>query len=217
MKKIITLLAGMMFLAMSGNTFAKGDFLGEYTGNLTPGPKGGAKLRWVKPGVDLTKYKKFIIDYVVFAFADDSESKVINGDEMKKLGDACTLAVIDALKDKYPIVAEPGPDVMRFRFAIVDLKQSRPGVSAITSVIPVGLGLSIIKKGATDSWSGSGATTSQWMVIDSMTDEVIGVAEDEYTAGFTERFSKWGSAEEAFKYWGKRIRQIADEGLAPAK
>jgi len=55
------------------------------------------------------------------------------------------------------------------------------------------------------------------MVIDSMTDEVIGVAEDDYKAGFTERFSKWGSAEEAFKYWGKRIRQIADEGLAPAK
>jgi hypothetical protein len=27
-----------------------------------------------------------------------------------------------------------------------------------------------------------------------MTDEVIGVAEDEYKAGFTERFSKWGSA-----------------------
>jgi hypothetical protein len=217
MKKIITLIAGMIFLAMSVNSFAKGDFLGEYSKNLTPGPKGGAKLRWVKPGVDLAKYKKFMIDYVVFAFADDSESKVINGDEMKKLGDACTLAIIDALKDKYPVVSEPGQDVMRLKFAIVDLKQSRPGVSAITSVIPVGLGLSIIKKGATDSWSGSGATTSQWMVIDSMTDEVIGVAEDEYKAGFTERFSKWGSAEEAFKYWGKRIRQITDEGLAPAK
>jgi hypothetical protein len=217
MKKIITLFVGMMFLAMSVNAFAKGDFLGDYAKKLAPGPKGGAKLRWVKPGVDLTKYKKFMIDYVVFAFADDSESKVINGDEMKKLGDACTLAVIDALKDKYPVVSEPGPDVMRLKFAIVDLKQSRPGISAITSVIPVGLGLSIIKKGATDSWSGSGATTSQWIVIDSMIDEVIGVAEDEYKAGFTERFSKWGSAEEAFKYWGKRIRQIADEGMTPAK
>lgn len=217
MKKIITLLVGMMFLSMTGTAFAKGDFLGEYSKNLTPGPKDGAKLRWVKPGTDFTKYKRFMIDYVVFAFADDSESKVINGDEMKKLGDACTLAIIDSLKDKYPIVSDPGPDVMRLRFAIVDLKQSRPGVSAITSVIPVGLGLSIIKKGATDSWSGSGATTSQWIVIDSMTNEVIGVAEDDYKAGFTERFSKWGSAEEAFKYWGKRIRQIADGGMTPLK
>jgi len=217
MKKFITLLVGMMFIATTGTAFAKGDFLGEYSKNLTPGPKDGAKLRWVKPGADFTKYKRFMIDYVVFAFADDSESKVIHGDEMKKLGDACTLAVINALKEKYPVVSEPGPDVLRFQFAIVDLKQSRPGVSAITSVIPAGLGLSIIKKGATDSWSGSGATTSQWIVLDSTTNEVIGVAEDEYKAGFTERFSKWGSAEEAFKYWGKRIRQIADEGLTPAK
>jgi hypothetical protein len=174
-------------------------------------------LRWVKPGVGFYKYKKFMVDYVVFALADDSESKVINGDEMKKLGDACTLAIIDALKDKYPIVSEPGPDVLRLRFAIVDLKQSRPALSAVTTVIPIGLGISLIKKGATDSWSGSGATTSQWMVLDSATNEVIIVAEDEYRAGFTERFSKWGSAEEAFKYWGKRIRKIADEGLTPGK
>lgn len=111
-------------------------------------------------------------------------------------------------------MSEPGPDVLRILFATVDLKQSRPGVSAITSVIFVGLGLSIIKKGATDSWSSSGATKSQWMVIDSMTDEVIGVAEGEYKTGFIERLNKCGSAEEAFKYRGKRIRQIADEGLA---
>jgi hypothetical protein len=174
-------------------------------------------LRWVKPGVGFYKYKKFMVDYVVFALADDSESKVINGDEMKKLGDACTLAIIDALKDKYPIVSEPGPDVLRIRFAIVDLKQSNPALSAVTTVIPVGIGISLLKKGATDSWSGSGSTTSQWMGLDSMTNEVLLVAEDDYRAGFTERFSKWGSAEEAFKYWGKRARKLADEGLTPGK
>ena len=133
---------------------------------------------------------------------------------MKKLGDACTQAIVDALKDKYPIVAEPGPDVLRFRFAIVDLKQSRPAVSAVTSVIPVGIGISLIKRGATDSWSGSGATSSQVMVLDSATDEVIAVAEAEYHAGFTERFTKWGSAEDAFKYWGQRLRKFMDDLVA---
>jgi len=196
---------------------SKSEFLGEYYKNLKPGPTGGAKWRWVKPGVDFTKYKRFMVDYVLFALAADSESKIINGDEMKKLGDASTLAIIDALKDKYPIVGEPGPDVLRFRFAIVDLKQSRPAQSAITSVVPVGLGISLLKKGATDSWSGSGSTTCQFMVLDSTTNEVMVVAEDDYKAGFTERFSKWGSAEEAFKYWGKRIRKIMDEGIFPGK
>lgn len=221
MKKIFVLLMGMMFLASCATTAPpKTTFLGEYYKNLEPGPKGGVKKRWVKPGVDFPKYKKFMVDYVVFALAEDSESKIINGDEMKKLGDACTLAIINALKDKYPIVSEPGPDVARFRFAIVDLKQSSPALSAVSSallVTPIGLAVNVVKKGATDSWSGSGATTSQLMVLDSMSNEVIAVSEDEYRAGFTERFTKWGSAEDAFQYWGKRLRKITDEGLVPAK
>lgn len=217
MRKMMGFFTGMMLLASCAMAQRKTEFLGEYYKNLEPGPKGGAKLRWIKPGADFSKYKRFMVDYVLFALADDSESKIINGDEMKKLGDASTLAIIDALKDKYPIVAEPGPDVLRFRFAIVDLKQSNPAKSAVTSVLPVGLGISLIKKGATDSWSGSGSTTCQFMVLDSTTNEVIVVAEDDYKAGFTERFSKWGSAEEAFKYWGKRIRKIMDEGIFPGK
>jgi len=215
MKKIFLLLIGIMFLASCATTApTKTYFLGDYANKLEPGPPGGAKMRWLKPGVDFNKYKKFMVDYVVFALADDSQYKVINGDEMKKLGDACTKAIVDALKDKYPIVAEPGPDVLRFRFAIVDLKQSRPALSAVTSVIPVGIGISLVKRGATDSWSGSGATTTQLMVLDSATDEVIAVAEAEYHAGFTERFSKWGSAEEAFKYWGQRLRKFMDDLVA---
>ena len=163
MKKVLLLLVGCLFLVGCATTAPqKANFLGDYARNLQPGPEGGAKLRWLKPGVDFQKYKRFMVDYVSFAFADDSESRVINGDEMKKLGDACTLAVINALADRYPIVSEPGPDVARFRFAIVDLKQSRPAVSAITSAIPIGLGVSLVRKGATDSWSGSGSTTSQW-------------------------------------------------------
>jgi hypothetical protein len=218
MKKVLVLLIGIMFLAGCATTASpKANFLGDYARKLEPGPPGGAKMRWLKPGVDFYKYKKFMVDYVVFALADDSQYKVINGDEMKKLGDACTQAIVDALKDKYPIVAEPGPDVARFRFAIVDLKQSRPALSAVSSVVPAAIGMSLVKKGATDSWTGSGATTSQLMVLDSSTNEVIAVAEDEYKAGFTERFSKWGSAEDAFKYWGKRLRKIMDEGLAPGK
>jgi hypothetical protein len=218
MKKVFLMFIGIVFLAgCATGVPPRTDFLGDYYNNMTPGPEGGAKMRWMKPGVDFTKYKKVMVDYVVFALAQDSAYKDIDGNEMKKMGDSCTLAIIDALKDKYPVVSEPGPDVIRFRFAIVDLKQSRPALSAVTSAIPVGLGISVITRGATGSWTGSGATTSQLMALDSVSNEVIGVAEDERSAGFTERFSKWGSAEEAFKFWGHRLRRTADAIMAVAK
>ncbi len=130
---------------------------------------------------------------------------------MKDLAEGCDQQVVNVLKDAYPIVAEPGPDVLRLRFAITDLKQSRPVLSAVTSVVPIGLGISIIKKGAVGSWTGSGATSAEVIAMDSMTNDVIAVAQDEKSAGFTERFSKWGSAQDAFKFWGERIKLFMDQ------
>jgi len=118
---------------------------------------------------------------------------------------------VTALKGKYAIVADPGPDVVRIKIALTGIKQSRPVLSGVTSIVPVGLAVSIMKKGATGSWTGSGATRGEMIAIDTMSNEVIGVAVDEQTAGFTERFSKYGSAEEAFKFWAGRIKVFLDQ------
>ena len=206
MKKMFVLIMGMMFLVSCATTAPPNTgFLGEYYKNLAPAPEGAvSKFRWLKPGVDFAKYKKVMVDYVVFSLAEDSQYKGISGDEMKELGDAASLALVNAIKKKDAVVAEPGPDVWRLRMAIVGLKQSNPVISGVTTVIPVGLGISIIKKGATGTWSGSGATQAEAMLLDSLTNEVLAVGYIEYTAGFTERFTKWGSVEDAFKYWGEK-------------
>jgi hypothetical protein len=207
MKRLFIALVGMMILAACATTPTyQGVFVPkEYVNQFKPGPEGGATLRWFKEGVDPVKYNRFMVDYVVFALAPDSEYKGINGDEMKELADKASLALVNAIKEKYPVVSEPGPDVARVRFAIVDLKQSRPVISAVTTVVPVGLGISLIKKGATGEWAGSGLTKGEVMVIDSMTNEVIDAGYDEYSAKFTERFTEWGSVEEAFHHWGERV------------
>jgi len=189
-------------------------FLGNYAQNLQPGPKGGAKMRWLKPGVDFAKYDKVILEHITFFLDDTSEYKGIDPSEMNELAQKCDLAMVNALKDSYPIVTEPGPDVVRIRMAITDLKQSNPavgGITTVTMVTPIGLGINLIKKGATGTWSGSGATSSELMALDSMTGEVIAVAQDQKSAGFTERYGKWDSVEGAFKFWGERLKLFMDQ------
>ncbi|MGD0232053.1 MAG: DUF3313 domain-containing protein [Syntrophorhabdales bacterium] len=186
-------------------------FLGDYYGDLGPGPKDGVKYRWLKPGVDFSKYNKLMIDSVVFYYAPDSEDKGIDAEQMKELTDAFNTELVNVLKDKYPIVGEPGPDVARLRIALTHVKKSKPVISAVSSVVPVGIGISIVKKGAAGSWTGSGATSAEFMALDSTTNEVIAVAEDEQTAAYFERFSKLGSAKAAFKYWAERIKIFLDE------
>lgn len=186
------------------------NFLGGYYDLLQPGPKGGVKKRWLKPGVNFLKYKKVMLDSVVFYLAKNSDYQGIDPQEMKELADKFNKTMVDAIQDKTRIVSEPGPDVLRMRVAITNLEQSRPVLSGITTVVPIGLGVSILKKGATGSWSGSGSTGMALMVLDSTSNEVLAVAVDDQSAGFTERFSKWGSAEEAFKFWAERLRKFMD-------
>lgn len=121
------------------------------------------------------------------------------------VGCAASLALVDALKKEFPIASQPGPDVLRVRAAITDLKQSRPVLSGVTTIVPIGLAISLGKKGTTEAWTGSGATTVEMLVLDSVTNEVLGAGMDQKSAAFEERFSKWGSAQEAFVYWGERF------------
>lgn len=132
-----------------GGAAGKDGFLKGYYDRLQPGPEGGAKMCWIKPGSDFDRYNYVMLDSVVYFFADDSEYKGIEASELKKLTDDLNKALVDTLKGEYPIATEPGADVLRIRFAITDLKQSYPGLSAITTVVPVGLSISILKKGAT--------------------------------------------------------------------
>jgi hypothetical protein len=186
-------------------------FLEGYYSNMQPVADGGVNKRWLKPGVDFGQYNKVMLDSVVFYFADDSEYKGIDPGQLKALADTCDQAFANALKDKYPIVSEPGPDVVRLRIALTGIRQSRPVLSAVSSVTPPGLVINVVKKGATGTWTGAGATSAELMALDSLTNKVIAAGQDEQAAGFTERFSKYGSAEEAFKFWAGRIRAFLDQ------
>ncbi len=207
-RMMLAVAIGLVFTistAFAADDFTRSGFLGNpsvYDG-LKPVEKGGA--RWLKPGVDFKKYNKFMVDSVIFFLSDKADYKGIDPQEMKELCDEFNKALVAAFRDKLPIVAEPGPDVARVRFAITDVQPSRPGVSAVTSIVPVGLGVSLVKKGATGGWVGSGQTATELMILDTTTNEIVALGATKRAAEFEERFSKWGSAKEAFKFWSERL------------
>lgn len=59
---------------------------------------------------------------------------------------------------------------------------SKPGISTIPSIVPVGLCISLIKKGAIGGWTGSGQTGAEMVAQNTMTNEVIAMAVDQKTA-----------------------------------
>ncbi len=177
---------------------------------LEPGPPGGARMRWLKPGVNFSKYRRLILEPVVFFFAPDSDYKGMDPRELKKLADAFKLELVESLKKQYPIVKAPGPDVARIRFAITDLRQNRPVLENTTPEGPITHDKVGLKKQTYTSWPGSGVTAAELIVFDSTTQKVVAAAKDDKTIGLKEKFTKWGSAEDAFKYWADRLMAFLD-------
>ncbi len=213
LKITFAVLLGLNFLTTSAfaqEQFSRSGFLGNPSVYDLLQKVSGDDLdvyRWVKPGVDPKKYNKFMVDSVIFFLADKSDYKGIDPQEMKALCDEFNKQLVVAFKDKLPIVADPGPDVLRIRTAITNVQPSRPGASAITSIVPIGLGVSLVKKGATGGWVGSGETATEIIFQDSVTNEVVAMGATHRAAAFDERFSKWGSAYDSFKFWSERVAQ----------
>ena len=184
-------------------------FLGDYS-KLGPGPEGGVDKRYIKPGVDFKKYNKIMMDQVRFYFKDDAGDKGIDADEMKELADTFHRDVIDALGSAYPLVAKPGPDVMRLRVAITDMELPNRGINAISTVLPVGLAISTVKSGVTGKGTGCGEVSMEFQVLDSQTNAVLGEGVDRRSGGKLDSMSKFGTAEDAFKFWAGRLRTWLD-------
>jgi len=185
-------------------------FLGDYS-QLKPGPEGGAKMVYLKDGVDFSKYNKIMMDQVVFYFSPNAKNKEIDPEQMKELAEMFHKAVFDALGTAYPLVDEPGPDVMRLRTAITDIDLPNRTLNTVTTVVPIGLAVSLVKKGATGKGNFVGEISMEIEVLDSMSNERIAAAADRRAGGKVASMSKFGTAEDAFKFWAQRLRMRLDE------
>jgi hypothetical protein len=191
-------------------------FLGTYP-KFQPGPSDGVDLGYVKKGVDFSKYNRLMFDQVVFYLKKDSKYKGIQPEEMKELADMFHLAAAKALEGAYPIVGEPGPDVLRVRVAITNIELGNPAKSAITTVLPVGLALSILKKAATGKHTGVGSAGMEAEFLDSLTNERVAAAIDEQEGSKLSGMTKFGSAKEAFEFWSERLRIFLDKAHGKKK
>ncbi len=184
-------------------------FLGDYS-KLQAGPEGGVDQRYIKEGVDFRKYNKIMLDQVRFYFKSDAADKGIDADEMKELANKFDRAVVDALGDAYPLVAKPGPDVLRIRVAITDIELPNRAINAVSTVLPVGLAISTIKSGVTGKGTGCGEVSMEFEVLDSKTNQVLAEGVDRRSGGKIDSMSKFGTEEEAFKFWAGRLRTWLD-------
>ena len=169
---------------------------------------------WIAPDVDLKKYKKVMLDQVVFYLNEEAENKAIAPDEIKELADAFNEAFIKELNPSYPLVAEAGPDVLRLKIAVVDIEPSNRTLDSITSVIPVGVAVSLVKQGITGAGTGVGSASMEVIFLDSQSNRIVALGKDKQVGSKLDMAAKvdeWGHAKSAFAYWAKSMKKAFDD------
>ncbi len=187
-------------------------FLKDYSG-LQKGPEGGPDLVYKKPGVDFSKYKKVMVEPVVFYLKKDAEAKGIQPKVMAELEDAFEKEIVKELNGAYPMVDKPGPDVLRIRIAITDVEPSNPALGTVGAVMPAGMAINLISNVTTGSSVNVGSASMEAEFLDSETGEVVGKVVDHIEGSTYDTATlkgKWGHTKKAFQQWAKMLRNWLD-------
>src|SRR5512137_635566 len=101
----------------------------------------------------------------------------------QKLANNAHVYVTQELENYYQIVNTPEPGTMRIDMAIVNADSSKPVRNTLSTIVPVGIALSIVKYAATGKQAGVGEITMQIKITDAGTGELLGAALDRRVGG----------------------------------
>ena len=178
-------------------------FLANECALLTPGGEGQAGLRYLNPAAQWTRYNKIMINPVTFW--SGSSTRVSPADQqtlVNYLSQQLTLQ----LGQKFEIVQQPGPGVMKLDAALVDMSSATPMLRTFSMMVPQARLLSSLKYLATGSFPFVGGAQVELKITDSVSGDVLGLAVDRRIGGgaLTNAFQwRWGDAENAVNHWAE--------------
>jgi hypothetical protein len=232
--KQFLIMAPVLFLLLAGcaSTNGKADenagpkytgFLSDYS-QLKPETEGSKAMKYVNPQADMKKYKKFVLERIIIWLKEDANYKGIDPDAMKAMTDYFHEALVRELGTDYPLVTEPGPDVLRLRVAITDLVPTKTAVTVLVLVTPYATVADLASGAASKGGAGSapylghagieaeGIDSETLLPVFSYVDERYGKKYDAENPGsYFKAYTEWGYVQQAFDFWAKKFRARLDE------
>jgi hypothetical protein len=195
-------------------------FLGDYS-DFTESKKVSGAWVYIKPGksiADLKQYNKIILDPVQLYGGSGDVFKDVDADEREKAAMSLHKIIADTLGPDYPLVSEPGPDVLHIRVALTGAVP-RDRKYGVASYIPVALVFRAAKAGAdaaTDKEEIQVEATMETEFIDSASNERIAAVVDSHrgeavTVAEKDPDIQAKTMDDAFEFWAKTIKMRLDE------
>ncbi len=175
---------------------------------LKKGKDDQALYRYVSPKADIKQYTKIFVDKVLVR-----KDGQLDKDELQDYQNLTYNAYVFLNKElgkDYTMLLAPEPGAMRIQMAITDADSSKPVRNTLSTFLPVGWGLNLVKYSATGKQSGVGEISVEILITDANTGELLGAALDSRVGGkeVDKLWSSWANANDALEYWAQQIRFI---------
>lgn len=208
-----------------GDYKAKG-FLSDYA-KLEADGENGKLYRFRAPDSRTSGYRKLMIERIRVWLKPGSEANGIDPAELKELVDYFHRALVDAVKDAYPVVEAPGPDVLRLRIAVTDIVPNKVEATVVALVVPY-LWVGEAGAGAAQGEAGStpfvGEATIELEALDSVSGEQVAAYIETrvgkkyvWTEGvqkgvdsYLKAYSTWAYTKQSMDAWAQLIRTRLD-------
>ena len=157
----------------------------------------------VRPLVQCRSYNKVLIDSVTFWGGDATK---ISAADQQMLVNYFSQQLKEQLGQKFEIVNQPGPGVMKLDVALIDAEGATPVLRSISMIVPQAHMLANLKYLATGTMPFVGAAQAEAKITDSVSGKVLVLAVDKRIGGgsFTTGFQwQWGDAENAINHWAE--------------
>ena len=124
---------------------------------LTPGTGDQALYRYQKPDIKGRRYTKILVDPVLLGKSAELDAETL--ENYQKLANNAFIYLVEELRNDFQIVKSPEPETLRIQMAILDADPSSKVRNVMSSVIPIGIGISAIKGASTGKQTGVGEIT----------------------------------------------------------
>jgi hypothetical protein len=164
--------------------------------------------RYLNPRANLKEYRKVMIAPVKFFKPAQASPEELT--DLQNLANNFNQYLFAELSKDYNVVLAPEAGTLRIETAITQADKSNPTMDFISTVLPIGLAVSIVKDSVTGKPLNVGEISGEVKITDATTGELMAAAADSRVGGksFKGMFSSWSDANHAMEYWATKLRYM---------
>ncbi|WP_020564148.1 DUF3313 domain-containing protein [Methylosarcina fibrata] len=188
-------------------TSANCGLLSDVCGQLTPGGKDQASLRYINPAAQWTRYSKVMIEPVTFW---GGSSTSVSAADQQMLINYFSQQLREQLGKKFEIVDHPAPGTMKLTVAMTDAETATPVLRSVSMIVPQAHMLANLKYLASGTFPFVGGAQAEAKITDAVSGDLLAAVADKRIGGgsFTTGFQwQWGDAEHAIDEWCEKTAE----------